>query len=105
VLFNLVQNAVEASPPEGRVTLRAEMIPQEMLIIVEDSGSGIASEVADRIFETGFTTKRDSGMSGLGLGLSSCRNIMNSIGGSLDFQPNASGVGVQFRMRIPCVCS
>jgi signal transduction histidine kinase len=101
VLFNLVQNAVEASPQNGLVTLRVAKTGQETLICVEDQGQGISPEVQDRIFQAGFTTKQDSGMSGLGLGLSSCRNIMHSIGGSLDFQPNANGRGVQFRMRIP----
>jgi len=40
-------------------------------------------------------------MSGLGLGLSACRNIVESIGGSLAFQPNPGGQGIQFQVRLP----
>jgi PAS domain S-box-containing protein len=101
VLFNLVQNAVEASPAEGVVTLRAVRSSGAILITVADMGQGIPPEWAGRIFEAGFTTKQDSGMSGLGLGLSACRNILESIGGTLDFQPRASGQGVQFRICLP----
>jgi len=101
VLFNLVQNALEASPAGSVVTLRAAKAPGEILITVEDQGCGILPEWADRIFEAGFTTKQDSGMSGLGLGLSACRNIVEAMGGSLAFQSNPKGQGVQFQIRLP----
>ncbi len=100
VLFNLAQNAVEASPVEGIVTLRAARASGGVIITVEDMGPGIPAALKDRIFEAGFTTKQDSGMSGLGLGLSSCRNIVGSIGGSLCFDPNPSGKGVHFKISI-----
>jgi len=101
VLFNLAQNALEASPAGGTVTLRAARTAGEVLVTVEDQGEGIPPTLQERIFEAGFTTKQDADMSGLGLGLAACRNIMASSGGSLDFQSNPGGQGVQFRIRLP----
>jgi len=101
LLFNLVQNAVEASPPDGVVTLRLARLPGEIQILVEDMGEGIPPELERQIFEADFTTKLDSDMSGLGLGLSACRNIVESIGGSLNFGPLAQGKGTQFRVCLP----
>jgi signal transduction histidine kinase len=101
VIFNLVQNAVEASPSGGTVTLGAARRPGELLITVADTGHGIPPELQERVFESGFTTKQDSGMSGLGLGLAACRSFVESAGGSLAFQANASGQGVRFDVRLP----
>lgn len=101
VLFNLVQNAVEASPPQERVTLGATQGPEEICITVEDRGAGIPGELRTQIFQPGFTTKRDSSMSGLGLGLSACRNIVESTGGSLGYRTNPGGAGIEFRVCLP----
>lgn len=101
VLFNLVQNAVEASPPQETVTLRAVKGAREICITVEDRGAGIPHELRAQIFQPGFTTKRDSSMSGLGLGLSACRNLVESTGGSLGYQANPGGKGIQFRVCLP----
>jgi signal transduction histidine kinase/DNA-binding NarL/FixJ family response regulator len=99
VIFNLAQNAVEASPPEGTVTLGARRGEAEVEITVRDQGSGVPPEWAERIFEPGFTSKRGSNMSGLGLGLSTCKSIVGSLGGSLDFA--SGGPGCTFRVTLP----
>jgi hypothetical protein len=101
VLFNLVQNAVEASPPGSRVILKAANTPEGAVIAVQDMGHGVPPELRDRIFQSGFTTKNDSEMNGLGLGLSACRNIVESFGGTLDFRPNEDGRGVCFEIFLP----
>lgn len=101
VLFNLVLNAIDASPDGGRIQLGAEREPGFNLITVEDEGSGIDPGLAERIFEPGFTTKRDSAMSGLGLGLATCRSILAASGGTLTFRSPDSGRGTRFEMRMP----
>lgn len=101
VIFNLTQNAIEASPPQSVVSIMATADSGTVHITVEDKGSGIPPELEERIFEPGFTTKHDTGMSGLGLGLSACRNIVEAAGGSLNFCSNACGVGTQFRVCLP----
>ena len=101
VLFNLVLNAIDASPEGGRILLGASKEAGVLLITVEDEGAGIPPELAERIFEPGFTTKRDSAMSGLGLGLSTCRSILAASGGTLTFRSPDGGRGTRFEMRMP----
>jgi hypothetical protein len=98
VLFNLVQNAVEASPRDGAVLLGGRRTAEGAELAVRDSGPGIPPEWAEKVFQPGFTSKSGSGMSGLGLGLATCKNIVESAGGSLDFR---SGPGCTFRVRLP----
>lgn len=101
VLFNLVLNAIDASPEGGRIVLGAAEEPDAHLISVEDEGPGIPPDLAERIFEPGFTTKRDSAMSGLGLGLSTCRSLLAASGGTLTFRSPDRGQGTRFEMRMP----
>jgi signal transduction histidine kinase len=101
VLFNLVQNAVEASPRGGVVTLGAARVAQDTEIRVDDQGPGIPPELAERVFEPGYSTKDGSGMSGLGLGLSTCKNLVETLGGSLNFGSPGPGLGCRFTVRLP----
>jgi signal transduction histidine kinase len=101
VIFNLAQNAVEASPRDGRVVLGACGTEQGTEITVRDQGSGIPPEWAVRVFQQGFSSKHESGMSGLGLGLSTCKNIVESMGGTLDYSSGTPGAGCTFRVRVP----
>jgi signal transduction histidine kinase len=102
VIFNLVQNAVEASRRDGSVVLNGRRTALGTEITVQDQGEGIPPEWAERVFQQGFSSKRDSGMSGLGLGLSTCKSIVESMGGTLDFSSDKPGEGCTFRVRIPC---
>ena len=101
VLFNLVLNAIDASPEGGIVTLGAARERGATLITVEDEGSGIPPELSESVFQPGFTTKRDSDMSGLGLGLATCRGILESSGGTLAFRETERGEGTVFEVRVP----
>ena len=101
VLFNLVQNAVEASPRDGIVRLGGAWTGYDTEIRVDDQGDGIPPEMAERVFEQGFSTKRGSGMSGLGLGLSTCKNLVEAMGGTLQFTSPGPGLGCCFRVRLP----
>jgi len=84
VILNLIMNAVEAM--ESVIT-RARVLrvtselqePNNMLITVQDTGIGIDSKDMDRIFDALFTTK----LSGMGMGLSICRSIIEAHGGRL----------------------
>jgi signal transduction histidine kinase len=101
VLFNLIQNAVEASSPGGVVTVRALTRDGRLDIAVADQGAGIPPELSERIFQSGFTTKVDSEMSGLGLGLATCRSLVETMGGTLGFQGRPQGPGTVFTVRLP----
>jgi signal transduction histidine kinase len=71
------------------------------VVVVTDNGSGIPVGVVPRIFEPGFTTKFGLETGGLGLGLSTCRTLLESVGGSIGFQHAEPGPGACFMIRLP----
>ena len=56
---------------------------------------------AERIFHAGFTTKLDTEMNGLGLGLATCRSLVETMGGTLAFRNREPGPGAVFTVRLP----
>ena len=89
VLHNLLKNALEATPPDGKVRITAQLnLSRRPAIEVFNTGTLIPDEVKDYIFVPFFTTK--DGGSGIGLSLS--RYIMRLHGGNLRYRPHADGV-------------
>lgn len=102
VILNLIMNAIEAmvsvSDRARVLRVRSENHGDDgVLVAVEDSGSGIAPEDKERIFETFFTTKSE----GMGMGLSICRSIVESHGGRISAsRANPRGSVFQFFLPI-----
>jgi len=97
VLVNLLQNALDATPRGGRISICAELGPEgSARIIVQDTGPGLAPEVRARLFEPGTTTK--SG--GSGLGLTIARAIAEQHGGSLVLDTGPDG-GCRATLELP----
>ncbi|MGV7032694.1 PAS domain S-box protein [Methylobacterium symbioticum] len=99
VLVNLMRNAREAMQPCERRELTVEagpVGPETVEIAVSDTGPGISDEVADRLFQPFVTTKP----SGMGVGLSICRTIVEAHGGRLTVARNGAG-GATFRLTLP----
>lgn len=100
VLLNLLRNAMESMREPGRsgdaVTVTTDFDGDDVGIAVRDSGSGIPEEIEKELFRPFFTTKP----SGLGMGLSISRSIVNSHGGRLSFTRNAER-GTTFRLMLP----
>jgi signal transduction histidine kinase len=101
VVINLVMNAVEAMAPvtdrPRDILIRSQRDDaNEVLVAVRDSGLGIDSENADRLFNAFFTTKP----SGMGMGLSISRSIIAAHGGRLWAAPNADH-GATFQFSLP----
>ncbi|QRF66214.1 sensor histidine kinase [Ponticoccus alexandrii] len=91
VVMNLVGNAIDAVPDGRSPQITIRMVVQDgcAQMIVEDNGSGIPEEVADKIFDPFFTTKEVG--RGLGLGLSICYNIIHDFGGTMAAQTRPEG--------------
>jgi ligand-binding sensor domain-containing protein/signal transduction histidine kinase len=105
VLNNLIINAMvhgfyERS--QGVILLRGQAIDEQQIqLVVQDNGVGIAKENVERIFEPFFTTRLGKGGSGLGLHI--CYNIIHSIlGGSIQVH-SEGGVGTSFTITLPIV--
>jgi signal transduction histidine kinase len=97
-LINLIMNAIEAtiSSAGGRreILIRSAKNRDGVLVQVQDSGPGIAPELAERIFEPFFTTKAK----GIGMGLSISHSIIESHGGRLGIVPNPTGALFEFTL-------
>jgi len=100
VLYNIIQNAIEASPRNGRVEVIAAIDKGFLTIKVFDQGSGIPEEISSLIFEPFYTTKDGSKISGLGLGLSVSKSLIEKNGGSLHFE-NKPDDGAVFYITLP----
>lgn len=99
VLINLLSNAQRYSPPGGHVTVSTEHRGNEILIAVEDSGSGVSKVDAEKIFEPFYRGDR----SGLGLGLAIAKSIVELHNGRIWVEPGKSR-GSRFCVAVPeCV--
>jgi PAS domain S-box-containing protein len=101
VIINLVMNGIEAMQsvtdrPRELVVRSGQDEPGQALISVTDCGVGISAENADRLFNAFFTTKS----SGMGMGLSICRSIMEAHGGRLWATANVPH-GATFQFTLP----
>src|SRR4051812_4338267 len=102
VILNLMRNAVEAMAEAGqegeiKIDVRIGEVG-EVAVRIADSGPGIASGDAKRIFDPFYSTKAG----GLGVGLSICRAIAEAHGGQLSLVPNA-GIGSIFQFTLPAM--
>lgn len=102
VLLNLVTNALNASPPDGRVTLASRVEHGLWRVSVEDEGPGLSPEQCERIFErfVRFGAARP-GDRGSGLGLSISRSIVQLHEGRIYAEQRAGGVGLRVTFEIP----
>lgn len=95
-LANLVVNAIEAMPDGGKLSLSArEKGDDAAVLVVEDTGPGIPAEVWAHLFEPLVTTKPF----GLGLGLTTCRALIDNQGGSITCQTE-TGKGTRFEVTL-----
>jgi signal transduction histidine kinase len=105
VLLNLLTNARQAMPRGGRVVIRIahDTASGTVDLTVRDSGSGIPPAVLPRIFERYFTTKHapdSSGKGGTGVGLATCREIVEAHHGKIRVE-STPGIGTAFTIKLP----
>lgn len=94
VLVTLLENALDAIPTNGRVTMAAEVEDQALVLVVSDDGPGLGAD-PERLFADFITTKPD----GTGLGLPTARRLCRDHGGWLD-GANRNGGGAVFTARL-----
>lgn len=100
-VYNLVQNAIEASPAGAPVTVSGAIIGRDFELRVRDKGPGVPVELRERIFEPFVSTKPSQlATGGMGLGLSLVRRALEAAGGSI-VVVDADGGGAEFIARIP----
>jgi signal transduction histidine kinase len=95
-LLNLVQNAAEAMPQGGTVTLIGQSAADQVQLQVQDTGSGIAAERLAQIFEPLHTSKPG----GTGLGLYIVQEVAAAHGGQVTVQ-SVEGQGATFTLTLP----
>ncbi len=98
VFLNLIANARQALPDGGTIRVDVHRSGQHVIASVSDDGPGILPQVLDHIFVPFFTTKRETG--GTGLGLSVSLGIAEAHGGSLT-AASEPGHGATFTVRLP----
>ncbi len=112
VIRNVVQNAREAMPQGGEVSVRAENVvlgsrenpslpPGDYVrVSIADRGGGIAQEVLPNIFDPYFSTKQRGEQKGMGLGLTICHTVVQKHGGAIAVESVAGG-GATCHIHLP----
>jgi signal transduction histidine kinase len=97
-IINLIRNAIQAIPEgrKGEIKMKLDRRQHMAVISVKDNGSGIDAELRDKLFSPSFTTKT----SGMGLGLSIVKNIVENFAGKIWFETEM-GKGTTFYLEIP----
>jgi len=97
VFINLILNAIQAIEKEGWIRISTLEQDGYVIINVEDTGPGIPPNVIDRVFDPLVTTKQ----TGTGLGLSSCKIIVEQHGGSISLKTNPTVFTVKLPKIVP----
>jgi len=94
VFVNLFRNSIEAGATKVLITMSRE--EKFYNIFVQNNGKGIPKEYEDKIFNEGFTLKPK----GMGIGLATCKKIIENFGGEISLDKNTSD-GVGFKIKLP----
>ena len=96
IMYNLVNNAVQAMPKGGKLTIYAYKEANDTIISVKDTGVGIPEAVKGKLFTPMFTTKSK----GQGFGLPVIKRMTEALGGTVTFE-SQEGKGTTFMVRLP----
>jgi signal transduction histidine kinase len=103
VLWNLLHNAIKFTPDGGRVDAKVEQLGHDLVITIQDTGCGISPAFLPHVFER-FRQEDSSPTretSGLGLGLSISKHLIEMHSGSISAHSDGPGTGSTFTVRLP----
>lgn len=100
VLHNVARNAMQVIQKNGSISFHTSETPERIEVRIQDTGAGVPLDVADKIFDSRFTTKNKR--EGTGLGLTYSKRIMNKYNGDLILEsPGGDGKGAVFLCWVP----
>lgn len=100
LLNNVTANAVESIAHSGSVSIQVYKESENLMITIQDTGTGIREEDIPILFEPGYTTKfNEQGVAATGIGLSHVKQIIQMLQGEIDIE--TLEIGTIFRIRIP----
>ncbi|HEY9119372.1 MAG TPA: ATP-binding protein, partial [Marinobacter sp.] len=98
ILGHLIQNAQDATPPEGEVDLSFKVAEGNVVLFIQDTGSGMSDDfIRNQLFKPFASTK---GLTGMGIGAYQAREYVRKVGGSMSVT-SKPGVGSCFSIRFP----
>jgi len=97
IIVNLIENALEAMPDGGEVSISCRRRDGAVEIRVVDSGTGLSEEAQERLFEPYFSTKT----TGTGLGLAICQRFASEMNGSISLRNREDAAGVEAVVVLP----
>ncbi|ODS36409.1 MAG: hypothetical protein A7316_02680 [Candidatus Altiarchaeales archaeon WOR_SM1_86-2] len=100
VMADIIDNAIKFTPENGKITVKAERIRDDIVVSVQDTGIGISEENREKIFDTFFQVSSKYG--GTGLGLSICKNIIEAHHGKI-WVESKLGTGSKFTFTLPLI--
>jgi len=101
VFVNLLVNAAKYTNVGGKVSLSVTHEGDEGIVVIRDTGVGIAAEVLPKVFDLYLQANPSSRSGGLGLGLPLVRGLVESHGGSVTAASDGIGHGCEFTVRLP----
>jgi signal transduction histidine kinase len=103
IFTNIFENACKYTQPGGTIKLEVYAEKSQVIVLIEDNGIGIEPKNLENIFETfsQITTMGQPSISGIGIGLSLCRNLVNLHNGHIKAHSAGLGHGSKFIVTIP----
>jgi two-component system OmpR family sensor kinase len=100
IMFNLLDNAIKYTPKYGIINISLYVEQRDILLRIEDSGSGIKPEHVSKVFQRFYRLNDHSHIIGSGLGLSIVKIVVEQLHGHIDLQPSELG-GLLVLVKIP----
>ncbi len=104
MLVNLLENAAKYTPPQARLTIRAQLLESQVRLMIEDDGPGLPPGNEARVFEKFERGRMEAATAGVGLGLAICRAIVQAHGGSIrgeNIQNDGQICGARIIIELP----